>query len=205
MAACGNSHGATDAGSDGGSDAGPPLTDGGALGSACTSLAVCAGNPTCSDLEQCSVNVICANGICAEAGGAPNAEAVTLGFTSQPLPSYLQIYLFAPQLVGSGTLDCPTLLAGLDAGTLDLGDATELNSLVATYEQSVGITSDTQALNFELNSAASGSGRVLFIEGYLNVAGLDDGGANLIGGACVTFNDTDAGLGMTSATLGALW
>ena len=206
---CSSGSGHPDSGpaDDGGGDAGPLLSDGGALGASCTSLATCGGNPICSDEQQCSVNVSCAAGGCATAGGPANGEAVSLGFggtAASPLPTYLQVYLLAPELVAGGTLDCPTLLGGIDAGTLSPLDITQINPLVLTYDLNVGGITASEALMFDLASAATGTSRVLYIEGYLDI-GEPDGGAQLLGRVCTTFDDTDGGLGMTSATLDSFW
>jgi hypothetical protein len=194
-------------------DAGPPkdggivnfcstLDDGGAIGATCSSLVVCGGNPISSDVQQCSINVICAAGACASAGGTANSETLALDITGiTPFPSYLQIYLLAPQLVTSGSLSCSTLLDGIDAGMLNPNDVTAVNPLYASYEQSTG-DGGTNMLNLTLNAAASGPGRVLYIEGYLDI-GEPDGGALLLGRACTTFDNTTAG--STSATMDSLW
>jgi hypothetical protein len=198
--ACGSTKSVPDAGPDGGVDAGPILTDGGAIGSACSSLDQCGGN--CVG-QGCPLAVICVSDKCASAGGADTAEIVKIGFNVM-VPDYLQIYLFAPQLVAGGTLDCGTLLHGIDGGTLNLFDATKLNPLFDTVAQNtMGITG-TEILTFELDPAASGSGRVLYMEGYLN-NGSEDGGAVLLGRVCSTFDDTGGDAGTVSMTMTGLW
>lgn len=206
-AACSGSA-APDAGVDAGPDAGPPLSDGGALGSACTSLDQCGGNPQCTS-ESCSFYVICANGVCTNAGGAQTYEVVKValsGTAASPIPTYLQIYLLAPQLVGAsaGMLDCNTLLDDIDGGTLSPGNSAAVNPLFDTYDQSVPQTSGTQLVTFPTEPAASGSGRVLYIEGYLDI-GEPDGGAELLARGCQTFDNTSGDAGTVSLTLSSLW
>ncbi len=198
LAGCGSSGQQVDAGTDAGVDAGPPLTDGGALGAGCSSLDQCAGNPICGLNQECPIAVICAGGLCASAGGPPVALGVALGFNVSKLPSYVQLFVLAPELVTAGSLDCPGLLAGIDAGSLNPYLNTEVNPLLLTYAQSVQGASTGTPFDFPLQPTASGAGRVLFLEGYLSSA-LSDGGDALVGIACDSFDDRlDAGtLGVT--------
>jgi hypothetical protein len=198
LAGCGSSGQQADAGPDAGVDAGPPLTDGGALGAACSSLDQCAGNPICGLNQDCPIAVICAAGLCASAGGPPVALEVALSLEVSRLPSYVQLFLLAPELVKAGSLDCPGLLAGIDAGTLNPYLKTEVNPLLLTYSQSVEGASMSAPFDFPLQPTVSGMGRVLYLEGYLRSA-LADGGDALVGIACDSFDDTlDAGsLGVT--------
>jgi hypothetical protein len=191
--ACGSSTKGADAGQDAGPDAGPPVTDGGALGAACVSLDQCAGNPICGLDEECPIAVICAGGKCASAGGPPVSPEVALSFGVSRLPSYVQLFLLAPELVAPDTLDCIGLIAGIDAGTLNPYLTTEVNPLLETYAQSVDGASKSAPFDFALEDSASGLGRVLYLEGYLRSA-LADGGDELVGVACDSFDDTqDAG------------
>jgi hypothetical protein len=199
--ACGSSGRAVDAGSDAGFDAGPPpVTDGGAIGAACESLDQCAGNPICGLNQQCPLAVICAGDRCESAGGPAVAVAVALSFEVPHLPSYLQVYLLAPQLVGAGSLDCQGLISGIDAGTLNPYLKTEVNPLVETYAQNAQGVAMGAPLDFTLQDSASGTGRVLYLAGYLTAA-LSDGGDELVGTACDSFNDTQDG-GSVGLTLG---
>ena len=197
-AGCGSSSQPGDAGLDAGIDAGPPLTDGGALGAACSSLDQCAGNPICGLNQECPIAVICAGRLCASAGGPPVGLEVALSFQVSRLPSYVQLFLLAPQLVDAGTLDCPGLIAGIDAGTLNPYLKTEVNPLLLTYSQSVDGATMGTPYDFPLQPTASGAGRVLYLEGYLR-SSLADGGDALVGIACDSFDDArDAGsLGVT--------
>jgi len=198
-AGCGSSSQLADAGPDAGVDAGPPLTDGGALGAACSSLDQCAGNPICGLNQECPIAVICAADVCASAGGPPVAPGVALSFQVSRLPSYVQLFLLAPELVkSSGMLDCPGLIAGIDAGTYNPYLKTEVNPLLLTYSQSVDGATMGTPYDLPLEPTASGAGRVLYLEGYLRSA-LADGGDALVGIACDSFDDRqDAGsLGVT--------
>jgi hypothetical protein len=192
ISACGGSGKGADAGSDAGPDAGPPVTDGGAIGAACSSLDQCAGNPICGVSQECPIAVICAGGHCASAGGALVSPEVALTLEVAKLPSYVQLYLLAPQLVAAGTLDCSGLIAGIDAGTLNPYLRTEVNPLVASYSQSVEGASKGTPFDFALQESASGTGRILYLEGYISSA-LSDGGDELVGLGCVGFDDTQDG------------
>ncbi len=207
LAACSGSTSPAAAGPDGGPAGGPTLSDGGGLGAACTSLDQCAGNAPCTS-QACSFDVICANGACASAGGALSYETVKVAFSgtaASPLPTYLQVYVLAPALVGSSaTLDCPTLLGLIDAGTLNPDSRAQVNPLIGAYDQSVTPGPSTELLTFATNAAASGAGRVLFLEGYLDI-GEPDGGAELLARGCATFDNTGADAGTVSLTLSALW
>jgi len=184
LAACGSSKGPTDAGSDAGPDAGPPVTDGGALGAACSSLDQCAGNPICGLSQECPFAVICADGLCASAGGLAASLNIALTVESSKLPSYVQLYALAPQLVGAGTLDC----GGLDGGTINPNLRTVVNPLFVSYAQNVEAATKGVPYDFELEPSATGTGRVLYLQGYLRAA-LADGGDELVGTGCMSFSD----------------
>jgi hypothetical protein len=193
LAACGSATTSADAGPDGGLDAGPPLTDGGALGTPCSSLDECAGNPICPLTEACPEAVICASQQCASAGGPVASPEIALTLDVTLLPSYVEISLLAPELVAGGTLSCASLFAGLDAGTLAPDLTTEVNPLVLPYAQSAEGASKSAPFDFALQASASGPGRVLFLEGFLR-ATLEDGGDELVGMGCTSFDDSvDAG------------
>ena len=175
-----------------------PVTDGGALGAACSSLDQCAGNPICGLNQECPIAVICAGNVCASAGGPPVAPEVALSLQVSRLPSYVQLFLLAPELVKGGMLDCPGLMSGIDAGTLNPFLRTEVNPLLLTYSQSVDGATMGTPYDFPLEPTASGAERILYLEGYLRSA-LADGGDALVGIACASFDDRqDAGsLGVT--------
>ena len=174
-------------------DAGPPVTDGGALGAACISLDQCAGNPICGLDQECPIAVICGGGKCATAGGPPVSLQVALTIGVSKLPSYVQLFLLSPEPVAPGTLDCTGLFAGMDAGTLNPYLTTEVNPLLDSYAQSVDGATKGTPFDFTVEPSASGMGRVLYLEGYLRSA-LADGGDELVGVACDSFDDTqDAG------------
>jgi hypothetical protein len=199
---CGSSGKEVDAGQDAGPDAGPPLTDGGALGAACSSLDQCAGNPICGLGQECPIAVICAANVCASAGGPPVSLEVALSFQVSRLPSYVQLFLLAPEPVKTGMpdLDCPGLLADIDGGTLNPYLKTEVNPLLLTYSQNVEGATMGSPFDFPLGPTASGQGRILYLQGYLR-SGVADGGDALVGIACNSFDDRqDAG--SLGATLG---
>jgi len=193
IAGCSASSTAVDAGQDAGVDAGPRLTDGGPLGAPCSSLDQCAGNPICALGQECPRAVICAAGICTAAGGPPVVTEMSLSFDEPKLPGYVQIWVLAPQLVAPATLDCSALLSGIDGGTLNPNLITQVNPLLQSYATNVESATKGTPLDIALQPSASGTGRVLYLEGYLR-SSLADGGDELVGKGCSTFdNSTDGG------------
>ncbi len=70
---------------------------------------------------------------------------------------------------------------------------TEVNPLLDSYAQSVDGATKGTPFDFTVQPSASGTGRVLYLEGYLRSA-LSDGGDELVGLACDSFDDShDAG------------
>jgi hypothetical protein len=202
LAGCGASSSAADAGQDAGADAGPPpVTDGGALGAPCTSLDQCAGNLICALNQECPIAVICAAGQCASAGGPATPLSVALTVTASKVPSYVQLYALAPEQVATPTkLDCPGLLAGIDAGTLNPFLTTQVNPLLQSYAQNTEGAMKGTPYDFTLEPTASGAGRVLYLQGFLRSA-LADGGDALVGAGCAGFSDQPGDAGSVGITL----
>lgn len=121
-------------------------------------------------------------------------------FSTARLPTYMNITVLAPQLVKGGTLDCPTLLQGLDAGTLNPTDSTVVNPLVVAYQRSVTITSKADVEKFPTSEAASGPGRVLLLDAYLSTA-APDGGDQFLGRACAVFDNSGGDAGTVGITV----
>ena len=101
-------------------------------------------------------------------------------------------------------LDCPTLLGGVDAGSLDVDDPTKVNALLAPYSVSLShLSSGQQVTSFEVQSVPSGGSPLLLILGFLT---RDlDGGADAVG--CASYSAValaDGGPPMVGLELG-LW
>ena len=101
-------------------------------------------------------------------------------FASDPTASLTVRVLDTVLPISGPTLDCPTLLAGVDAGSLDIDDPMKVNALLAPYSVSLShLSSGQQVTSFEVQSVPSGGMPLLLIEGFLT---RDlDGGADAIG------------------------
>jgi len=173
LLACG-SQGSSDAGGDAGADCGLHCPQ------PCTALAQCDGGLGVA---------ICAAGFCQSAGGPPQFALAQVGlpssFASDPTAS-LTVRVLDPILPTSGpALDCPTLLGGIDGGTLDVDNPMKVNALLAPYSVSLShLSSGQQVTSFEVQSVPSGGTPLLLIEGFLT---RDlDGGADAIG--CASYS-----------------
>ena len=130
----------------------------------------------CRSLDDCDGGVgqaICAAGLCAAAGGAPVS-----GIAHAQLPqafegdgaATLLVRVLASARPAGAELDCAALLSGVDAGTLAIDDGAQVNPLHAPFTVPVRLAQGQSAAEFGIEAVPGGSGRLLFVEGFLGGA-----------------------------------
>jgi hypothetical protein len=126
-------------------------------------------------LTQCAGGLgvaICANGSCQNAGGSPQFALAEVGLPASfpgDTSASLVVRVLDIVLPTSGpSLDCSTVLGGIDAGTLNVDDMSKVNPLLAAYSVSLQhLSSGQQVIDFEVQSVPSGGMPLLLVEGFL--------------------------------------